>query len=908
MAAPLLETKLIVPLRRRSVVARPRLGERLDRAVETTLTLISAPAGFGKTTVLTEWLAGRADRARPAAWLSLDPRDNDPVLFWTYVISALGRAAPGIGATAITLLQAPAPPIESVLSMLLNDATSTDGDMVLILDDYHVIHSRAVQEGMDFFVQNLPPQLHLMIACRADPALPLARLRGRGDLVELRAADLRFTEGETAEYLNGVMGLALDADCVEALDGRTEGWIAALQLAALTLQGRNDAAAFIAEFTGDDRFVVDYLAEEVLGGLPADVRGFLLDTSILERLGGPLCDAVTGRTGGQAMLEGLERGNVFVTPLDGRRSWYRYHQLFADVLLARLTGEQPDRVPELHRRASAWLEQHGWPRAAIHHALAAKDFARAAELVERAVPAMRRSRSEGALVSWFRLLPEDLFRTRPVLSVDFAGALLAVGETAGVEGRLRDAERWLEPGARGRSETLAPVPEMVVVDEEEFHRLPAAIGLYRAALALTRGDPAGAAWQASRALDASPLDDHLGRAAASGLLGLAAWTSGDLASGIRGYEICVEGLKRAGHIADTFGCTVALADLRLAQGRPSEAMRTCRQAMADASGLEGEVLRGTADLHVAMSSILLERNDLPAAMAELQRSRELGDHRGLPQNPYRWRVAMAGIRVAEGDLGGALDLLDEAGRVYVSDFFPPVRPIPALRARVLAAQGLLNEAFGWAREHGITAGDEPSYLREFERITLARLLLARHATEGSAAALAESDRLLARLLQAAEDGRRTGSILEILVLQALAQRANGDLPAALDCLQRALALAEPEGYVRLFANEGAPMASLLATAAKQGTSPAYARRLRAAAGAEETPVQTGLIEPLSDRELDVLRLLATELDGPDIARELTVSLNTVRTHTSHIYAKLGVNSRRAALRRANELGLLPRNG
>ncbi|PYI66404.1 helix-turn-helix transcriptional regulator [Arthrobacter livingstonensis] len=907
MAAPLLETKLIVPRRRRSLVARPRLRERLDRAGETALTLVSAPAGFGKTTVLTEWLASRPEHERPAAWLSLDPRDNDPVVFWTYLITALGRAAPGIGATALPLLQPPAPPIESLLSLLLNDVASSTDELVLVLDDYHVIHSQSVQEGMDFLVQNLPPQFHVVVAGRADPALPLARLRGRGALVEVRAADLRFTPGETAEYLNEVMGLTLAAADIAALDGRTEGWIAALQLAALSLQGREDAAGFIAGFTGDDRYVVDYLAEEVLRGLPGDVRDFLLQTSILERLGGPLCDAVTGQAGGQATLDALERGNLFLTPLDAHRTWYRYHQLFADVLRARLLDEHRDQLPQLHGRASIWWEQNGEAAPAILHALAAEDFERAADLMERAVPAMRRSRSESSLLSWLKLLPEELFGTRPVLSVSMAGALLAAGETTGVEERLLDAERWLGPAAGG-SKGRPPAPAMVVVDEEEFHRLPAAIDLYRAALALTRGNLTGAARHASRALDASPLDDHLGRAAASGLLGLAAWTGGDLESGIRGYQTCVAGLQRAGHIADTFGCTVALTDLSLAQGRLSDAMRTCRQAMEDASGPDGLVLRGTADLHVAMSGIHLERNDIPAATAELQRSRELGEHLGLPQNPYRWQVAMAGIRAAEGDPRGALELLDEAGRVYISDFFPQVRPIPALRARVLAGQGLLGEAFGWVREVGITADDEPSYLREFEHITLARLLLARHATEGTPGALDDAAALLERLLAAADAGRRTGSTMEILVLRSLAQRAGGDIPAALASLQRALALAEPEGYVRLFANEGAPMASLLGTAAKQGMTPAYARRLRAAAGALMAPAQTGLIEPLSERELDVLRLLATDLDGPNIARELMVSLNTVRTHTSHIYAKLGVNSRQAALRRAGELNLLSRKG
>ena len=345
MAGPLLETKLHVPRRRRGLVARPRLSERLSRGAESTLTLVSAPAGFGKTTLLAEWLAAAAAEGRSAAWLSLDQRDNDPALFWTYLVAALRTAAPGVGAGALSLLQSPQPPIEAVLATLLNDLSASSDDVVLVLDDYHVIDARDVQDGMAFLLEHLPPQMHLVIASRADPALPLARLRGRGELVEIRAADLRFTPDEAAAYLNEVMGLVLTAQDVAALEGRTEGWIAALQLAALSMQGRDDIAGFIAGFAGDDRYIVDYLVEEVLQRQPDNVRSFLLQTSILGRLSGPLCDAVTGQDGGKAMLAALDRGNLFLVPLDDRRQWYRYQHLFADVLRAHLLDEQPDRRP-----------------------------------------------------------------------------------------------------------------------------------------------------------------------------------------------------------------------------------------------------------------------------------------------------------------------------------------------------------------------------------------------------------------------------------------------------------------------------------------------------------------------------------------------------------------------------------
>jgi LuxR family maltose regulon positive regulatory protein len=448
MAGPLLETKLHVPRWRRNLVARRRLSEHLSRGAESALTLVSAPAGFGKTTLLAEWLTVAAADGRSVAWLSLDQRDNDPALFWTYLVAALNTGAPGGGAGVLSLLQPPQPPNEAGLVALLNDLDAISDDVVLVLDDYHVIDARDVQDAMAFLLEHLPPQIHLVIASRTDPPLPLARLRGRGELAEIRAADLRFTPGEAAEYLNEVMGLVLTAADVAALEGRTEGWIAALQLAALSMQGREDTAAFIDGFAGDDRYIVDFLAEEVLQRQPEHVQHFLLQTSILDRLSGPLCDAVTGQDGGKAKLTALERGNLFLVPLDDRRRWYRYHQLFADVLHARLLDEQPDDVPELHRRASAWYEQNDEPSEAIRHALAAQDFERAADLVELAIPAMRRSRQEAAVLGWLELLPDEVVRVRPVLSVGFAGALLAGGEYEAVEARLRDAERWLD-GATG---------------------------------------------------------------------------------------------------------------------------------------------------------------------------------------------------------------------------------------------------------------------------------------------------------------------------------------------------------------------------------------------------------------------------------------------------------------------------
>jgi LuxR family transcriptional regulator, maltose regulon positive regulatory protein len=818
--------------------------------------------------------------------------------------------APGVGADTLTLLQEPQPPpIQTVVTTLLNDLGAIADDVVLVLDDYQVIDERDVQDGMAFLLDHLPPQLHLVIASRSDPALPLARLRARGELVETRAADLRFTLAEAAAYLNEMMGLSLTAQDVATLEGRTEGWIAALQLAALSMQGRDDIAAFIAGFAGDDRYIVDYLAEEVLQRQPEDVRSFLLQTSILDRLTGSLCDAVIGQDGGKAMLNALQRGNLFLVPLDDRRRWYRYHQLFADVLRARLLDEQPDGVGELHRRASDWYEQHGERSEAIRHAMAGEDFEWAANLVELAMPGLRQGRQDATLRGWLEALPEEVIRVRPVLSVAYVGALMVSGELEGVEARLRDAERWLATPRAIGEEPQALSAGMVVVDEEAFRDLPGAIAIYRAGQARILGDVAGTIAHARRALELVGEEDHFGRGAAAAFLGLAYWTGGDLDEAQRWYADGMASLEKAGYLSDVIGGAITLADIRITQGRLGEAMSTYERVLRVATKHAAPALRGAADMHVGMSRLCYERNELDAAIQHLLTSSELGEHAGLPPNRYRWRVAMARIRAAEGDLGGALDLLNEAERLYVSDFSPDVRPVPALRARVWIAQGRWADALGWARERGLSVEDDVSYMREFEHLTLAKVLLARDQADRPGGSIHEVTSLLERLLRAAEEGARTGSVLEILLLQALAQQTQGDIPAALASLRRALTLAEPEGYVRTFTDEGQPMASLLKAAAKQGIAPSYVRRLLAAATKTGggPHVQPGLIEPLSERELDVLRLLGTDLNGPDIARELIVSLSTVRTHTNRIYAKLGVNNRQAAVRRARQLDLLSRS-
>lgn len=897
MYSPMLATKLYLPPPRPKVVHRPRLTERLHEGLSRKLTLISAPAGFGKTTLVSEWVAGRRE---PIAWLSLDEGDNDPVRFLSYLVAALQRVNAQVGAGVLGMLQGAQPtPMESILATLLNEIATLSEHFVVVLDDYHVIEARPVDLALSFLLDHLPPQMHLVITTRHDPDLPLARLRVRDQLVELRATDLSFTPPESAEFLQGVMGLDLSAESITLLDTRVEGWVAGLQLAALSMKGRPGNERFIEGFTGSHRFVLDYLVEEVLQRQPPLLRSFLLQTAILDRLHGPLCDAMTEQADSGRTLAALERSNLFVVALDEKRLWYRYHHLFAEVLHAHLLAEAPDLVPLLHRRASLWYEQNGLMADAIRHALAAKEFERAASLVERAWPEMRRSRQESTFLGWLGALPDGVIRVRPVLSVGYAWALLTIGELEAAHRRLRDAEQWLE-----RKDEMAGRPsEMVVVDEEEFGRLPGAIAVYRAAQAQALGDLPNAVKYARRVLDLLPEEEHLGRGAAAALLGLVAWTSGDLEAAHQAFADGLVSVQRAGNISDAIRGTIALAEIRIAQGRLREAMRTYERSLRFAEAQAEPDLRGTADLYVGLSELYLEQNDLDGAMQALVRSMELGERTGSPPNPYRWCVAMARLREARGDLEGALDLLDEAGRLYVRDFFPNVRPVAALKTRVWLLQGRLDRALVWAREESLLEEGDLSYLREFEQVTLARVLLARQKSDRSRP---EAMGLLQRLLKAAEEGGRTGSVIEILLLQALAYQTQGEISAALIPLQRALTLAEPEGYIRIFVDEGEPMARLLGEAMKGGIAPTYVRRLLAAFGKAEgsNSVRPVLLEPLSERELEVLRLLGTDLSGPEIASQLIISLNTLRTHSQHIYDKLGVKGRRAAVRRAAELDLL----
>ncbi len=884
MPSQLVTTKLYAPPHRSALVARPHLAERLDAGASRALTLLSAPAGFGKTTLVAEWSAARAT---PAAWLSLDEDDGELSRFLLHLVAALRTHDAGFGEAVLAALNAPqAPPTRWLLAELLNALDALEADLVLVLDDYHTVDSADVDAALGYLLERLPPKLHLVITTREDPDLKLAGLRARGELVELRAADLRFARDESAAFLREVMGLELAPEDLAALESRTEGWVAGLQLAALSMRGRDDVSGFIRAFAGDHRFVVDYLVEEVLQRQSDEVRDFLLATSVVDRLCAALGQALTGNREAGALLDTLERSNLFVTPLDDRRAWYRYHPLFADMLRARLGQQGPEPVAELHARASRWFEAEGEVAEAVDHALAAGDIERSARLIEGAWQAMDSAFRSSTWKAWVERLPEADIRSRPGLMVGHAWALLNAGEMEAAERRLQDADELFE--AAGDDVELRPLAGTA-----------ASAGAY---LALATGDPAASVAQARRALELLPPDDAVGRGVPLGLLSLAHWANGDLAEAYAVMADAMDGYLAAGNLVAGLSGTFALADILTSQGRLRQAARTLEDALVRVGAVD-DVVPGTAELHVGLAETLRERGELEAAEAHLRSAEALGEPAVLPGDEARLRVAIARVEAGLGRRERALELLDEADRLRIRTPMPELRPGEAWRARWWLELGRLAEAQAWMRERGLPDPDDARYLREFEQLVAVRVRLA----ERRRVAEADLDdvlQTLERLLGGAREGDRRGSAIEILVLRALAQQAAGD-PDAAAALAEALELAGPEGYLRTFVDEGPALRPVLREVVRRKLGGAYARRLLAASdpdGAAPPPLPDD-VEPLTEREREVLRLLASELSGPEIARHLGVSLNTVRTHSKNVYGKLGVSSRRAAVRRAEELGL-----
>jgi LuxR family maltose regulon positive regulatory protein len=904
---PLLTTKLYVPPARPNLVPRPRLTARLQAGVTGKLTLIAAPAGFGKTTLINAWHAA-VSSALPLAWVALDAGDNDPIRFWSYVIAALDTLHAGVGTAPLALLQSPQPPpIESILTALLNTVSGWTTDVALVLDDYHLIDAPPIHQALALLLDHLPSRLHLVIATRADPPLPLGRLRARGELTELRADDLRFTPAEAAAFLTEVMRLPLSAKAVAALETRTEGWIAGLQFAALAMRDRTDLAGFVAAFTGSNRFVVDYLAEEVLLHLPQHLQTFLLQTAILDRMCGPLCDTLLRgdqsdplRATSQTLLEGLERANLFIVPLDDTRQWYRYHHLFVDVLRGRLAGgATTERVARLHRRASAWFEDHGFVAEAVQHALAVSDWDQAARLVELHGDAVWMRGELATLMRWLMLLPDTAFEKRPKLALNHAFILSALDALALSERRVAAAERALHAGH------LQDMP------------LLGQAAVCRTVIALLADGPAEATIAAGRrALEILPESSTTWRGHANMLLGVGYYAqAGNVDLGLQ----TLAEAERVGLLAaDAFTVANAAAHTSIVleicgQLHASKQRNQHYLERASEPFWQGVPLAGYA--RFGLSRVLYEHNDLRAAYDQLTEAIPQLEAWSLKRPLIVSCVLLARVHQAMGEPEPARERMGRAIAIVQKDNLKQTfSHWEAYQARMDLAQGSLAAAARWGREIEPSASGELNPAHEFDHITLAQVYLAQHRLD-------DAQGLLARLLPAAQAAGRLGRALAIRVLQALTADAQGDQVGALTILERALTLAEPEGYVRTFVDEGAPMAVLLAHVAR-GESPvaAYAatllaafpaqtkasdrRRGDAAQAARHTTTTAALVEPLSSRELEVLRLIADGHSNQAIADILIVAVSTVKRHVNNIYGKLDVQSRTQALVRARELNLL----
>ena len=902
----LLATKLHVPGLQPGFVPRPRLVEALGEGLARQLILVCAPAGFGKTAVLADW----ARRGRwPVGWLSLDAGDNDPARFWRHAVAALDRARPGIAKRVGPLLgQSASASFEPLVTALVNELADQpgEGDLLLVLDDYHLVSSEPVHTSVAFLLGHLPPGLHLVLASRADPPLPLARLRGRGQLAELRATELRFTSEEAAALLREAAGPGLPNAVAAVLAARTEGWAAGLQLAGLSLRGQADAAGFVAAFTGSHRYVLDFLADEVLDRQDEELRTFLLETSVLERLSGELCDAVTGRTGSQVLLEQVERAGLFLVALDEVRGWWRYHHLFADLLRARLQEERPGQVVQLHRNAAAWCEGRGLPDDAIRHATAAGEMAWAARLIEQHFDELFYLRGEGATVQrWLSALPDDLVGSRPRL-------LLAQAQVAATSGRVEAAEQLLNAAERA-SASAADEPFEPTADRAGslLANIAAGIALQRSYLAALRGNAEGTAAFASQALAELSEGEQMLSSIARCNLAEAEWLHGRLAEAERAFVSGIAGWRAASqHTVAAWGCH-HLGQVQRAQGRLDAAARTGQQALDAITAPARSALPTAGPGYVGLGEVAYQRNELDTAFRHASEGIALCRQFAYLRALAAGLATLAWIRQASGDPAGAREAIGEAVQAAPGPA-GLLNPVPAQRARLLLGQGNLTEAARWTTEGGLSADDEPDYPREGGHLVLARVLLAQGEAER---ALALLDRL--RAAAAAQD--RAGSLIEIGALRALALAARAEERAAVDALAGALVIACPQGYVRVFADEGPPMAALLGRlVAAQRTEHAAARRvplgclsrlLRAfdvqRSGPGVPAAVPGMVEQLTARELEVLGLLAAGRSNQAIAAELVVALDTVKKHVTHVLDKLGAANRTEAVARARQLDLIP---
>jgi LuxR family maltose regulon positive regulatory protein len=894
-AVPLLSTKLYAPPPRRELVPRPRLLRRLDDGLQpgVRLVLVSAPAGYGKTTLVSNWLS---ESGVDAAWLSLDEGDDDPVRFLQYLCAALHSIIPAVQAAPASVQEVQRLPPAMMVNSLINEVAAHRAPFVLVLDDFHVIQAPAVLEILASLLERLPAQMHLMLLSRTDPAVPLSRLRARGQLIDIRAGQLRFTPDETDAFLNGIMGLRLSPGHVAAMEARTEGWIAGLQLAALSMQGADDVAAFVSAFTGSQSYIMDYLVDEVLRLQPEDVCVFLQETSILGRMCGALCDAVVGAGApgsgpGQAILEALEQKNFFIVPLDGQRRWYRYHHLLADVLGQHLERRSGAQVPELHRRAAQWYEQNGFIAEAAQHALKAGDRPRVARLIDQNGCQLILDGEVAMLLKWLDAIEPEV-QQNPWLSVQYAWASSMTGHLDRVEEPLRVAERIIDP--------LPPAPELQIVR--------GTIAGARAHRAMMLGETQQAADFARQALECLPDTDPFSRSIRSAtvaVLGDASWMSGDLEEARQAYSKALEVGRGAGHANMVVLASTNLAGILVERGRLHEAAGAYGDALAGAAPPGRRVTPWATRIYAGLGGLQYEWNQLDSAAQSIQRCVEMSQQWEDFEPLARGYVMRARLEQTLCHPEAAEAAMQAAQGLAARHAFPPWRStwIQSALVELRLARGELEDARYVVQKSGISAEDPVPYAREPEYMALLRVLLAQGDRE---AALRLSD----RLLQQAQAAGRSGRAIEVLILQALLFQQSKEPARALALLDAALSLARPEGYVRAFLDEGEPMLHLLSQARAHRLGEGYAAELLLATSragsprSPELPSVHGFVEPLTGREMEVLQLIGSGLTNEDIASRLVISHATVKRHISNIYGKLDVPGRTQAILRARELRLI----
>ncbi|MAU12924.1 MAG: helix-turn-helix transcriptional regulator [Anaerolineaceae bacterium] len=898
MSTQILATKLYIPVPRPGSVVRSRLIDRLNMGLHGKLALISAPAGFGKTTLVTEWIASDE---RKTAWLSLDDSDSDPVRFMTHFIAALQTIKPLIGTELIEQLYSPQPPsINSLMTPLLNELAMIPHEFVLVLDDYHVLDNTEIDSALTFLIDNQPQQMYLVITTREDPRLPLARLRVRGQLSEFRAADLRFTSDEAAAFLNRAMGLSLSPEDVAALEKRTEGWIAGLQLAAISMQGQTNPHQFVESFTGSHRFIVDYLIEEVLNHQPDAVRKFLFQTSILDRMSAPLCDAITGRSDGHAMLEQLERANMLIVPLDDQRQWYRYHHLFADVLKTHARKDYSEEIFLWFSRASQWHEENGLRSDAVQYALAANDFEQAANLIELSWPFIAQNIRPPEFLRWVEKLSDEIVEARPVLLAAYAWALLDTRNLDAADLYLKKVENWL------KIMDVQAHHEAIIVNKVQFKLLAGTTAAARTYLALTRQDNKQTIYHAQRALTLLAHDQHYWIGLTSLFLGLAQWADSDLDDAYDAVTDSIEHFQAIDNLYFQVYGTVVLAEIHVLQGKLRQAHDRYHAARQLAQSAASHTIPMSISFYVGLGALYLEWNDLEAAEQHIHTGTKALSRSLIGFDAYRLSIVLAQVRLAAGQHDDAMSLLAEAAEDFKPGAAPNISPPESLKARFLLKQGRLDAVLDWIQKQGLSTKDVLHFSDEFDHITLARVKLAQYQQQPNEHGLEHLLDFLERLRQTASDGGRAGRVLEILILQALAYAAKDDTDSALEHLNRALAIAEAEGYIRIFVDEGETMQTLLARCLLHGKHVAYVKKLLdhlQPHSDNQSPNQL-LIEPLSERELDVLNLMANGHTNQAIADELFIALSTVKKHINNIYGKLNVPNRTQAINRARDLGIL----